>query len=246
MVRPGAAAAVQHASIHPGGWRNFLDYANGTLGDWGVHWLDQVLWWTDETVPEARLLHRRPADRGAPVLNDQEQTTDAPDHQVAVYEFESFTCVWEHRQFAGNEAEKHKIGRYFYGTKGTFHMGWRDGWTFYPANARSKPVHEDPQLQEPDGHNIKLLWADFLKAIDGAAPGRGRHRAGPPLVGAAAAGHDLAQGRAEYPVGRDGEQVIDDPEANASCCARPGPGTVGVPDLPGRSRPPCLELPPPP
>ena len=32
--------------IHPGGFRNFLDFANGTLGDWGVHWLDQVLWWT--------------------------------------------------------------------------------------------------------------------------------------------------------------------------------------------------------
>ncbi|HTG43910.1 MAG TPA: Gfo/Idh/MocA family oxidoreductase, partial [Verrucomicrobiae bacterium] len=32
--------------LHPGGWRNFLDYGNGTLGDWGVHWLDQVLWWS--------------------------------------------------------------------------------------------------------------------------------------------------------------------------------------------------------
>ena len=30
--------------IHPGGWRNFLDFGNGTLGDWGVHWLDQLLW----------------------------------------------------------------------------------------------------------------------------------------------------------------------------------------------------------
>ena len=38
--------------IHPGGWRNFLDFANGTLGDWGVHWLDQVLWWTDEKYPK--------------------------------------------------------------------------------------------------------------------------------------------------------------------------------------------------
>ena len=32
--------------------------------------------------------------RGAPVLNDSEQTTDAPDTQVAVYEFESFTATW--------------------------------------------------------------------------------------------------------------------------------------------------------
>ena len=29
--------------IHPRGFRNYLDYANGTLGDWGVHWLDQII-----------------------------------------------------------------------------------------------------------------------------------------------------------------------------------------------------------
>ena len=85
---------------------------------------------------------------------------------MAVYEFESFTCTWEHRQFGPNDGDKHKIGCYFHGTKGTFHMGWRDGWTFYPSNGREKVVHEDAQLQQPDGHNIKLLWADFLTAID--------------------------------------------------------------------------------
>jgi hypothetical protein len=74
---------------------------------------------------------------------------------------------WEHRRFAENNAEKHKIGSYYYGTKGTLHIGWRDGWTFYPANAKDKIIHEDSQLQEPDGHNLKLLWADFLAAIDG-------------------------------------------------------------------------------
>jgi hypothetical protein len=26
-------------------------------------------------------------------------------------------------------------------------------------------VHEDSQLQEPDGHNLKLLWADFMASI---------------------------------------------------------------------------------
>ena len=38
-------------AIHPKGFRNFLDYANGTLGDWGIHWMDQILWWTDEKFP---------------------------------------------------------------------------------------------------------------------------------------------------------------------------------------------------
>jgi predicted dehydrogenase len=164
--------------IHPGGWRQFLDFGNGQLGDWGVHWLDQVLAWTDEPWPRRVYSTGGRPVRGKPVLTEKEQTTDAPDHQVAVYEFENFTCTWEHRTFSGNAAEKHSIGAYFYGTKGTLHIGWRDGWTFYPANAREAAVHEASQLQEPDGHNLKLLWADFLGAVDaGKAPVAGIARA---------------------------------------------------------------------
>lgn len=159
-----------NTKLHPGGWRNFLDYANGQIGDWGVHWLDQVLWWNDGEYPR-RVFSTAGRDiRGPAVLNDQEQTTDTPDHQVAVFEFPKFTCVWENRQFAGNETEKHRIGTYFYGTKGILHIGWRDGWTFYPANKKDKSLHEDAQLQEPDGHNLKLLWADFLDAIENHKP----------------------------------------------------------------------------
>jgi len=117
-----------NGKLHPGGWRNFLDYANGTLGDWGVHWLDQVLWWTEEKYPKRIFCTGGRSIAGAPVINDRDQTTDAPDHQVATYEFEKFTCIWEHRRFAGNATEKHSIGAYFYGSKGILHIGWRDGW----------------------------------------------------------------------------------------------------------------------
>jgi predicted dehydrogenase len=157
-------------SIHPGGWRQFLDFGNGQLGDWGVHWLDQVLAWTEEPWPRRVYSTGGRPVKGKAVLDEKGQTTDAPDHQVAVYEFESFTAVWEHRSFANNNAEKHGVGAYFYGSKGTLHVGWRDGWTFYPSNAKQQPVHENAQLQEPDGHNLKLLWADFLGAIDAGRP----------------------------------------------------------------------------
>jgi predicted dehydrogenase len=152
--------------IHPGGWRGFLDYANGTLGDWGVHWLDQVLWWTEEKHPKRIFCSGGRQISGPAILNEKEQTSDAPDHMAAIYEFENFTCTWEHRHFAENNTEKHRIGAYFYGTKGILHIGWRDGWTFYPTRERDKPIHEDAQLQEPDGHNLRLLWADFLEAIE--------------------------------------------------------------------------------
>lgn len=155
-----------NSKIHPGGFRNFLDFANGTMGDWGVHWLDQVLLWSGEKGPKNVFCTGGRPIAGPAICNDKEQTTDAPDHQVATFEFEQFTAIWEHRKFADNNAEKHKIGCYFYGEKGTLHIGWRDGWTFYPTDPKGQAAHGDHQLQEPDGHNIALLWEDFMRAID--------------------------------------------------------------------------------
>jgi predicted dehydrogenase len=201
--------------IHPGGFRNFLDFANGTFGDWGAHWVDQVLWWTEEKYPKRVFSAGGRPVSGPIVFSDKAQTTDTPDEQVAVFEFESFTATWEHRKFADNHAEKHKIGAYFYGTNGTFHMGWRDGWTFYPADDRKPTVHgKAVHHHEKDGHNVNLLWADFVEAIDAkrkpVADIEPSHRSTVTTL----------LGMLSYKAGRsirwDGsrEQIIDDPQAN--------------------------------
>ncbi len=201
--------------IHPGGFRNFLDFANGTLGDWGVHWLDQVLWWTEEKYPQRVYSTGNRIVRGEPVLTEKEQTSDAPDAQVAVYEFESFHATWEHRKYAGKGAENTGVGCYFYGSEGTFHMGWRDGWTFYPSSKGGKVVHQDPEFDHvKDGHNVKLLWADFLKAIE-----TGSRPAADVEIGHLSTNLSLL-GMLSLKIGRsvawDGERerVIGDPEAN--------------------------------
>jgi len=156
-----APMRAYNPTIHPRGFRQYLDYANGQLGDWGIHWLDQILWWSEEKYP------RKVFSTGGRAI--RQDNTDAPDHQVVSYEFENFTAIWEHRLFAGNTAEKtmpnQAVGVYFYGTEGTFHMGWLDGWTFYPANPNKPVIHQDAQLHKPDDQNIAELWADFLKAI---------------------------------------------------------------------------------
>ena len=144
-------------TLHPKGFRQYLDYANGQLGDWGIHWLDQILWWTDEKAP------KRISSTGGRFI--KQDSSDAPDTQVATFEFESFVATWEHRMYAGNEAEKTNIGCYFYGTEGTFHLGWLDGWTFYPSNRGKPTVHADPNLNAPDQQNIRELWADFIESI---------------------------------------------------------------------------------
>lgn len=147
-----------HSGIHPRGFRQYLQFANGQLGDWGVHWFDQILWWTEEKHPKKVFSVANKYFRG-----DQ---ADAPDAQIVTYEFESFTATWEHRLFADNRSENHSIGVYFYGTEGVFHMGWQDGWTFYPSDRKKEIIHMAPVLHTQDYHNIPELWADFMKAID--------------------------------------------------------------------------------
>lgn len=195
-------------TMHPRGWRNFLDYANGTLGDWGIHWMDQILWWTDEKFP--RKVY---STGGRPIRQD---STDAPDHQVATFEFEGFTALWEQRNFAGNNAEKthpqQAVGVYFYGTEGTFHMGWLDGWTFYPSDPKKPIIHQDAQLDKPDDQNIGLLWANFLDSIKSNKPPVCDIEIGHRSTNMALLGMlSMKLGRS---VAWDGSQIPNDPEAN--------------------------------
>ena len=145
-------------AIHPKGFRNYLDFSNGMCADWGVHWMDQILWWSEEKHPKTVY------STGG--IFDGHLPADAPDWQIATFEFENFTAEWEHRRIGGSGSEKHNIGVYFYGTKGTFHMGWLDGWTFYPSAKGASEVHMDNTLHMPDQQNIPELWADFIRAIE--------------------------------------------------------------------------------
>jgi predicted dehydrogenase len=193
-------------NIHPGGWRHYLDFGNGQAADWGVHWMDQVLWWTEEKYPKS--VH---STGGLYIRRDG---SDAPDTQVVNFEFESFTAAWEHRHYAANNAEKHNVGCYFYGTKGTLHIGWYDGWTFYPADDDEPPVHEDNQLHEPDGQNIKELWDDFLRCIETRERPvcdieNGYHSTNACLLGMVS----LKLGRSVRWDGAN-HRVVDDPDAN--------------------------------
>jgi predicted dehydrogenase len=147
--------------IHPKGFRNFMEFGNGQLGDWGIHWLDQILWWSqEEQYPKSV------ASSGGRFI--AEDNSDGPDTQHVVYQFDKFDVIWEHRRYAGNAPEKHHIGIYFYRTKGTFHLGWQDGWSFYPSGNMNVQAaeHMEPQLDKPDDQNIAVLWDNFIDCIE--------------------------------------------------------------------------------
>jgi predicted dehydrogenase len=50
--------SIIRAYIHAD-FRGYLDFTNGTCADWGVHWFDQILWWSEEKASEDSLFHRR-------------------------------------------------------------------------------------------------------------------------------------------------------------------------------------------
>ena len=202
--------------IHPLGHRHFLDFANGQLGDWGIHWIDQVLWIMDAKHPKTVYSTGGRPIKGAPINTPEAQTTDAPDHQTAVYEFDDFTLTWEHRQFGADPSIKHQpFGVHFYGTRGVFHLGWRDGWTFYPSDSKQQPIHEDSKLTGENEDNVAELWRDFLDAIGKKRPPACDIEAGHRATTAALLGMlSLKLGRS---LRWDGEKqtIPDDPQAAA-------------------------------
>jgi predicted dehydrogenase len=192
-------------ALHPLRWRNFLDYANGQLGDW-VHWVDQIQWYSGEQTPKVI------SSTGGKYVTESD--ADAPDTQVVQWKFDDFTAVWEHRTYAGSGEAKSPTGVYFYGKKGVFHLGWSDGWTWYPSDKNEQGRHRDPLLHKPGAQNIPELWADFVECI----------KTGRKPIADIELGHRSTSmamlGMISYKLGRsirwDGEkeQVIGDAEAN--------------------------------
>lgn len=147
--------------MHPGGYRNFLEFSNGQISDWGTHWFDQVLWWSEDDLHPKAIC----AIGGRRIFDDN---TTIPDSMQVVYKFEKFDLTWENRNYGGNPHEHHNVGLYFYGSEGVLHLGWLDGWSFYPRGEVNKEptVHVESELDLPDHQNIANLWADFIECIE--------------------------------------------------------------------------------
>ncbi len=92
-------------------FRWFWDYAGGFMTDWGVHLLQVLLWGMGAEPPKAVL-----SSGGKYVLQDNGET---PDTQITVYEFPSYTMVWEHKVGVGLGLYNRPWGMAFVGTEGT-------------------------------------------------------------------------------------------------------------------------------
>ena len=104
-------------------FRWFWDYAGGLMTDWGVHLLNVCLW---AMGPETPL--RVSSSGGRHVLTDNSET---PDTQVTVYDFPSYTLIFEHQIQGGLGPGGRPHGMLFNGTEGTLIID-SQGWEVIP------------------------------------------------------------------------------------------------------------------
>lgn len=100
-------------------FRWFWDYGGGLMTDWGVHLINVALWAMGPEWPKSVI-----SSGGKYVLQDN---TETPDTQITVYDFPSYTMIWEHQVQCGLGPDRREHAMVFTGTDATLILdtgGW--------------------------------------------------------------------------------------------------------------------------
>lgn len=97
---------------HPRGWRAFMEYGNGIVGDMCIHMLDMVRWMLKLGWP------KRIYSSGG-ILVDKESKANISDTQLATFDFGDLKVIWTHRTWGEAVDPKYPWSATFYGDKGT-------------------------------------------------------------------------------------------------------------------------------
>jgi predicted dehydrogenase len=98
--------------VHPRGWRAFMRYGNGIMGDMCIHMLDMVRWMLDLGWP------KRISSSGG-ILMDKKSKADITDTQTATFDFGDLPVIWQHRTWGEPNDPQFSWGATIYGDKGT-------------------------------------------------------------------------------------------------------------------------------
>ena len=156
--------------VHPGGWRAFMEYGNGIVGDMCIHMFDMVRWMLDLGWP------KRVASNGG-ILIDKGSKANIPDTQSVAFDFGDLTVAWQHRTWGQPADPKYPWSATLYGDKGTLKVSVYS-YDYTPIG-NGQPVHRDVTYeleQYPEDKTEKNLerhvapairyhMQDFLRAI---------------------------------------------------------------------------------
>jgi len=157
--------------VHPRGWRQFMEYGNGVVGDMCVHMLDMVRFLLDLGSP-------RSISSSGGVLVSKASKANISDTQTATFDFGDLKIVWTHRTWGDAPDPKYPWGATLYGDKGTLKASVMS--YDFTSEGGGAEVHkdvtyeleqypEDKKEKDLERHvapAIRAHMKDFLAAID--------------------------------------------------------------------------------
>jgi predicted dehydrogenase len=172
-------------TIHPGSWRNYMEYGNGTIGDMGIHMIDMVRWMMNLGWP------KRISSTGGNYFH-KEGKPNIPDMQTATFDYDNLQITWQHRHFGEGPDPKYRWAATFYGEKGTLkasvytfdftplgrgtplHREWNDANAKYPVDSDKFPEDKTEKRIE---YHVAPAIREHMKDLLRCVASRGRPRA---------------------------------------------------------------------
>lgn len=115
---------------HPRGWRSFMEYSNGIVGDMCIHMLDSVRWMLG--LGEVR----RVSSSGG-IYVGRDSIANITDTQTATFDFDGLQVVWNHRTWGHARDPEYPWAFFLYGEKGTLKADVHK-WEFIPRGQGRK------------------------------------------------------------------------------------------------------------
>jgi predicted dehydrogenase len=154
---------------HPRGWRAFMEYGNGIVGDMCVHMLDMTRWMMGLGWPKS-------VSSSGGILVDKASKANISDTQAATFDFGDTKVLWQHRSWGDAPDPKYPWAAILYGDKGTLKASVMS-YDFIPNQGQS--IHKDvtyeleqypedktePDLEKHVAPAIRHHMLDFLKAV---------------------------------------------------------------------------------
>jgi predicted dehydrogenase len=120
---------------HPRGWRAFMEYGNGIMGDMCIHMFDMVRWMLGLGWP------KRVSSSGG-ILVSKGSKANITDTQTATFEYDDLKVIWQHRTWGDPPDPKYTWGATLYGDKGTLKASVYS-YDFTPTGKGQQPIHQD-------------------------------------------------------------------------------------------------------
>src|SRR5450631_772535 len=148
--------------VHPRGWRAFMEYGNGIVGDMCVHMFDMTRWMLGLGWPTK-------IDSTGGIFVDKKSKANISDTQTATFDFQDLRVVWQHRSWGEAADPKYPWGATFYGDKGTLKASVFS-YDFTPIGQGGGAIHKDVTYeleQYPEDKTEKDLEQHCAPAIRG-------------------------------------------------------------------------------